>query len=92
MIIDVRIIFPKRNKNNLVFLLLRSILLSKSSPKIFNVFMSMALFQVGNYSHKNGDHTADNALKELLKTDPDTDSLTEGRRKSQPNSRRILVK
>ncbi|KAI5640353.1 formin-like domain-containing protein [Phthorimaea operculella] len=49
------------------------------------------IIDVGNYSTKNGDHTADNALKELLKTDPETDSLTESRRKSQPPSRKILV-
>ncbi|CAG5039322.1 unnamed protein product [Parnassius apollo] len=44
------------------------------------------IIDVGNYSNKNGDHVADTALKELLKTDPETDSLTEGRRKSQPTS------
>ncbi|CAK1588513.1 unnamed protein product [Parnassius mnemosyne] len=44
------------------------------------------IIDVGNYSNKNGDHVADSALKELLKTDPETDSLTEGRRKSQPTS------
>ncbi|KOB67116.1 FH1/FH2 domain-containing protein [Operophtera brumata] len=51
------------------------------------------IIDVGNYSSKNGDHTADSALKELLKTDPDTDSLTKGRRKSQTSaSRSISVK
>ncbi|XP_049884709.1 uncharacterized protein LOC126379823 isoform X3 [Pectinophora gossypiella] len=49
------------------------------------------IIDVGNYNAKNGDHTADSALKELLKTDPDTDSLTENRRKSQATNRRILV-
>ncbi|XP_062524323.1 FH1/FH2 domain-containing protein 3 isoform X2 [Bombyx mori] len=49
------------------------------------------IIDVGNYSNKNGDHTADHALKELLKTDPDTDSLTEGRRKSQASTNRMLV-
>ncbi|XP_068617381.1 FH1/FH2 domain-containing protein 3 [Battus philenor] len=42
------------------------------------------IIDVGNYSNKNGDHVADGALKELLKTDLETDSLIEGRRKSKP--------
>ncbi|CAH0577912.1 unnamed protein product [Chrysodeixis includens] len=63
----------------------------KANHRERNKTRGKMIIDVGNYSHKNGDHTADNALKELLKTDPDTDSLTEGRRKSQPNSRRILV-
>ncbi|XP_030040263.2 uncharacterized protein LOC115455732 isoform X2 [Manduca sexta] len=49
------------------------------------------IIDMGNYSSKNGDHTADSALKELLKTDPDTDSLTEGRRKSQISTNKLLV-
>ncbi|CAH2034947.1 unnamed protein product, partial [Iphiclides podalirius] len=50
------------------------------------------IIDVGNYTNKNGDHVADSALKELLKTDPETDSLTEGRRKSQPtNYRKNLI-
>ncbi|KAM3968464.1 FH1/FH2 domain-containing protein 3 [Aphomia sociella] len=48
------------------------------------------IIDVGNYSNKNGDHSADSALKELLKTDPDTDSLTESRRKAS-NNKRMLV-
>ncbi|XP_059055137.1 uncharacterized protein LOC131849156 [Achroia grisella] len=48
------------------------------------------IIDVGNYSNKNGDHSADNALKELLKTDPDTDSLTESRRKAS-NNKRMMV-
>lgn len=48
------------------------------------------IIDVGNYSNKNGDHTADSALKELLKTDPDTDSLTESRRKAS-NNKRMMV-
>nr|XP_021189648.2 FH1/FH2 domain-containing protein 3 isoform X3 [Helicoverpa armigera] len=63
----------------------------KANHRERNKTRGKMIIDVGNYSHKNGDHTADNALKELLKTDPDTDSLTDGRRKSQPNSRRILV-
>ncbi|XP_038216950.1 FH1/FH2 domain-containing protein 3 isoform X2 [Zerene cesonia] len=50
------------------------------------------IIDIGKYSTKGGDHTADNALKELLKTDADTDILTEGRRKSQPcTNKKILV-
>ncbi|CAH0703264.1 unnamed protein product [Spodoptera exigua] len=63
----------------------------KANHRERNKTRGKMIIDVGNYSHKNGDHTADSALKELLKTDPDTDSLTDGRRKSQPNSRRILV-
>ncbi|KAJ8736909.1 hypothetical protein PYW07_000180 [Mythimna separata] len=63
----------------------------KANHRERNKTRGKMIIDVGNYSNKNGDHTADNALKELLKTDPDTDSLTDGRRKSQKNSRRILV-
>ncbi|XP_075991055.1 formin homology 2 domain containing isoform X3 [Anticarsia gemmatalis] len=63
----------------------------KANHRERNKTRGKMIIDVSNYSTKNGDHTADNALKELLKTDPDTDSLTDGRRKSQSNNRRILV-
>ncbi|XP_060809501.1 uncharacterized protein LOC106133799 [Amyelois transitella] len=47
------------------------------------------IIDVANYTNKNGDNSADSALKELLKTDADSHSLTEGRRKS--NTRRPLI-
>ncbi|XP_041986350.1 uncharacterized protein LOC121738398 isoform X2 [Aricia agestis] len=40
------------------------------------------IIDVGNYSTKTGENTADTALKELLKADADTYILTDGRRKS----------
>lgn len=63
----------------------------KANHRERNKTRGKMIIDVGNYSTKNGDHAADSALKELLKTDPETDSLTEGRRKSQPNNRRNLV-
>ncbi|XP_063632976.1 FH1/FH2 domain-containing protein 3 isoform X2 [Cydia splendana] len=63
----------------------------KANHRERNKTRGKMIIDVANYSAKNGDHTADNALKELLKTDPDTDSLTDGRRKIQVNSRRSLV-
>ncbi|XP_061717231.1 FH1/FH2 domain-containing protein 3 isoform X3 [Cydia pomonella] len=63
----------------------------KANHRERNKTRGKMIIDVANYSAKNGDHTADNALKELLKTDPDTDSLTDGRRKMQVNSRRNLV-
>ncbi|XP_048006043.1 FH1/FH2 domain-containing protein 3 isoform X3 [Leguminivora glycinivorella] len=63
----------------------------KANHRERNKTRGKMIIDVANYSTKNGDHTADNALKELLKTDPDTDSLTDGRRKMQVNSRRSLV-
>ncbi|XP_063372890.1 FH1/FH2 domain-containing protein 3 isoform X2 [Cydia amplana] len=63
----------------------------KANHRERNKTRGKMIIDVANYSAKNGDHTADNALKELLKTDPDTDSLTDGRRKMQVNSRRRLV-
>ncbi|XP_075990328.1 FH1/FH2 domain-containing protein 3-like [Anticarsia gemmatalis] len=63
----------------------------KANHRERNKTRGKMIIDVSNYSTKNGDHTAGNALKELLKTVPDTDSLTDGRRKNQSNNRRILV-
>ncbi|CAG9789018.1 unnamed protein product [Diatraea saccharalis] len=52
--------------------------------------MIIDVTSIGNYTNKIEDNSADNALKELLKTDPDTDSLTESRRKPI-NHRRIAA-
>ncbi|XP_039763213.1 uncharacterized protein LOC120636034 isoform X2 [Pararge aegeria] len=41
------------------------------------------IIDVGNYSNKSGEHTADSALKELLKSDADADLLAD-RRKPPP--------
>ncbi|CAK1554589.1 unnamed protein product [Leptosia nina] len=50
------------------------------------------IIDIGKYSSTGGDHTADNALKELLKTDADIDILTERRRKSHKlNNKKIFV-
>ncbi|XP_072930775.1 FH1/FH2 domain-containing protein 3 [Epargyreus clarus] len=48
------------------------------------------IIDVGNYSNKNGDHAADSALKELLKTDPESGEGA-GRRKLKLNNNRIIL-
>ncbi|XP_028158460.1 FH1/FH2 domain-containing protein 3 isoform X3 [Ostrinia furnacalis] len=47
------------------------------------------IIDVGNYSNKIDEISADSALRELLRTDPSVDSLTEGRRRAQ--NRRVPV-
>ncbi|XP_048488325.1 FH1/FH2 domain-containing protein 3 isoform X3 [Plutella xylostella] len=56
----------------------------KANHRERNKTRGKMIIDVGNYSTKNGDSSADSALKELLKSDPYTDSISESRRKVAP--------